>query len=84
MSSTRCSCGRCQGARLLGIGLLVGFAGALAVARVMRSMLFEVNATDPLTYIGVSLLLAAAAIVAGWIPARRAARVDPIITLRSE
>jgi predicted permease len=73
-----------QGARLLGIGLLVGFAGAIGLSRAMRSVLFEVNATDPATYITVSLLLAGAAIVACWIPARRAARVDPMITLRSE
>lgn len=73
-----------QGMRLLVIGLVVGFAGALAASRVLRSLLFQVNATDPFTYVGVALLLAAVAAVACWIPARRASRVDPMITLRAE
>ena len=73
-----------QGMRLLGIGLVVGFLGALAASRVLRSLLFEVSATDPLIYVGVALLLGIAAALACWIPARRAARVDPIITLRAE
>lgn len=73
-----------QGARLLGIGLLVGFAGAIGLSRLVRSVLFEVNASDPFTYLTVTLLLATAASLACWIPARRAARVDPMITLRSE
>ena len=73
-----------QGMRLLGIGLVVGFLGALAASRVLRSLLFEVSATDPLIYVGVALLLGVAAALACWIPARRAARVDPMITLRAE
>ncbi len=73
-----------QGMRLLAIGLVIGFLGALATSRVLRSLLFEVSATDPLIYVGVSLLLGVAAAVACWIPARRASRVDPIITLRAE
>ncbi|HSH39128.1 MAG TPA: FtsX-like permease family protein, partial [Chthoniobacterales bacterium] len=73
-----------QGMRLLAIGLVVGFIGALATSRVLRSMLFEVSATDPLVYVAVSLVLGLAAAVACWIPARRASRVDPIITLRAE
>ena len=73
-----------QGMRLLVIGLAVGFAGALASSRVLRSLLFEVSPTDPLTYLAVATLLAIAAAVACWIPARRASRVDPIITLRAE
>ena len=73
-----------QGMRMLGIGLLIGFGGALAASRVLRSLLFEVSATDPAIYIGVCAVLAVAAVVACWIPARRAARVNPMITLRAE
>lgn len=73
-----------QGGRLLGIGLLAGLAGAFGLARMIRSVLFEVNAGDPATYLVVGLLLAAAAAVACWIPARRASRIDPMITLRAE
>jgi putative ABC transport system permease protein len=73
-----------QGMRLLGIGLVIGFIAALIASRVLRSLLFEVSATDPLVYAGVSLMLGVAAALACWIPARRASRVDPIITLRAE
>ena len=73
-----------QGMRLLAIGLLVGFVGAFGLSRVIRSLLFEVNAGDPRLYIAVSGLLACAAAAACWIPARRASRVDPMITLRTE
>lgn len=73
-----------QGIRLLAIGLVVGFAGAFVLSRVMRSVLFGVSATDPMIYLVVGLLLAAAAVVACWIPARRASRTDPMITLRAE
>ena len=73
-----------QGARLLALGLMIGLAATLFSARLLRSVLFEVNATDPVIYLGVSFLLAAAALLACWLPARRAARVDPMITLRAE
>ena len=73
-----------QGVRLLGVGLVIGLAGALALSRILGSFLFEVKAVDPVMYMIVSLLLAIAAILACWIPARRASRVDPMITLRSE
>jgi putative ABC transport system permease protein len=73
-----------QGMRLLAIGLVLGFVGAIALSRVIRSLLFEVNAGDPAIYFAVSLVLALAAAVACWIPARRASRVDPMITLRAE
>ncbi len=73
-----------QGLRLLAIGLTIGLAGVIAFSRVLRSFLFEVNALDPAIYLGVSLLLALAALLACWIPARRAASVDPIVTLRAE
>jgi predicted permease len=73
-----------QGMRLLGGGLLLGFAGAFALSRVIRSVLFGVSVNDPLIYGSVSLVLAAAALLACWIPARRASRVNPMVTLRAE
>ena len=73
-----------QGVRLLIVGLVIGLAGALACSRVLGSFLFEVKAVDPILYAVVCILLAGAAILACWLPARRASRVDPIVTLRSE
>ena len=73
-----------QGMRLLGAGLVLGFIGAIALSRVIRSLLFGVSANDPLIYGAVILVLAAAAFFACWIPARRASRVNPMITLRAE
>ena len=73
-----------QGVRLLAIGLMIGLAGALACSRVLGSFLFEVKAIDPAIYVAVSFLLTLAAILACWIPARRASRVDPMVTLRAE
>ncbi|MEY2572680.1 MAG: hypothetical protein QOJ87_893, partial [Verrucomicrobiota bacterium] len=64
-----------QGMRLLGVGLVLGFAGAFALSRVMRSLLFGVSANDPAIYAVVTLMLAVAALFACWIPARRASRV---------
>ncbi|HSP46196.1 MAG TPA: ABC transporter permease [Chthoniobacterales bacterium] len=73
-----------QGMRLLGAGLVLGFVGAVAFSRIIRSLLFGVSANDPLIYGGVTLVLAAAALFACWIPARRASRINPMITLRAE
>ncbi len=73
-----------QGMRLLGCGLLLGFAGAFALSRVIRSLLFGVSVNDPLIYGAVSLVLGCAALFACWIPARRASRINPMITLRAE
>jgi putative ABC transport system permease protein len=73
-----------QGLRLLAAGLVLGFVGAIALSRVVRSLLFGVSANDPLIYATVTLVLAAAALFACWIPARRASRVNPMITLRAE
>ncbi len=67
---------------LLGIGL--GIAGALAVSRLMRQALFEVDSADPLIYVAVSATLLLVAECAAWFPARRATRIDPVIALRSQ
>jgi len=73
-----------QGLRLLGGGLLLAFVGAFALSRVIRSLLFGVSVNDPLIYGVVTLVLAGAAVLACWIPARRASRVNPMVTLRAE
>jgi putative ABC transport system permease protein len=64
------------------IGLTIGVVAALALTRVLRTMLFEVTTTDPLTYVGMVVVLGLAVMVASWIPARRASRVDPVVALR--
>lgn len=70
--------------RLAGIGLLLGIGGALALTRMMRSLLYEVSPNDPAIFLVVSLLLFSVSLLACWLPARRATRVDPLITLRYE
>ena len=66
------------------VGLVVGVAGALALTRVLATLLYDISPTDPLTFIGVTLALGAVAVTASYFPARRAARVDPIVALRQE
>jgi putative ABC transport system permease protein len=73
-----------QGMRLAGIGLGVGLVGALGVTRVVRSLLFGVTPTDPLSFGMITVFLTGVAVIASWIPARRATGVDPIVALRSE
>jgi putative ABC transport system permease protein len=73
-----------QGMLLVLIGVACGLLGALLVTRVMTSLLFGVSATDPLTFVGISLLLALVAFLACYLPARRATRVDPMTALRYE
>jgi len=72
-----------QGMKLAAIGVLIGLAGALALTRLMSALLFEVGASDPLVYITIAALLSAVAVAACWLPARRAARVDPMQALHS-
>jgi ABC-type antimicrobial peptide transport system permease subunit len=73
-----------DGALLVAFGVLVGLLGSFALTRFLQSMLFDVKATDPVTYAALAALLAAVALFACFIPARRATRVDPLIALRHE
>jgi putative ABC transport system permease protein len=73
-----------RGMRPALVGLVFGVLGSLALTRVLSRLLFGVSATDPLTFAGVALLLLGVAFLATWLPARRAARVDPAIALRGE
>jgi ABC-type antimicrobial peptide transport system permease subunit len=73
-----------HGLRLVVIGVVLGLAGALALTRFLTGQLYGVRPTDPLTFVAVTVLLALVALAATWLPARRAARVDPMIALRNE
>lgn len=73
-----------RGLTLTGAGLGIGLALAWALTRAMRNLLYGVKASDPLTYAGVAALLGTIALVACWIPARRATKIDPIVILREE
>jgi putative ABC transport system permease protein len=73
-----------QGLTLVVVGIGIGLLGSLASTHVLLSQLHEISATDPVTFIGVSLLLAAVALLACYIPARRATKIDPIVALRCE
>jgi putative ABC transport system permease protein len=73
-----------QGLRTIFIGVTIGIAGSLALTRTVESLLFGVTATDPLTFGGVTLLLVGSSLLACYIPARRATKVDPMVALRYE
>ncbi len=73
-----------QGLKLALIGVVIGIGGALVLTRFLSSLLFGVEPTDPLTFVAVSLILCAVALVACYIPARRAAKLDPMVALKYE
>jgi putative ABC transport system permease protein len=71
-----------EGLALTLAGIAVGIGGAVALTRVMKSVLFEVSPTDPTTFAGIGMLFVLVALAASYIPARRATRIDPMTTLR--
>ena len=73
-----------HGMQLLLIGSIIGLVSAIALSQFLQRILFEVNGADPKIYLGVGVLMFAATMLACWIPARRASRVDPIVALRTE
>jgi putative ABC transport system permease protein len=73
-----------DGFRLIAGGVITGVAAAMVLSRVLRSFLFEVETSDPVTLLGVAVLFAAVALLAFWVPARRASRIDPLEALRYE
>jgi ABC-type antimicrobial peptide transport system permease subunit len=73
-----------QGLRLTLIGASIGVAGALGLTRFLASLLYGVKARDPLTFVAVSLILIVVALLASYIPARRATKVDPLVALKYE
>jgi predicted permease len=73
-----------QGMSLAGLGILIGLAGALALSRLITTLLFGVHPNDPVSFAAIALLLAAVAFLATWLPARRATQVDPLAALRHD
>ena len=70
--------------RVVLVGVIVGIAGAIGVTRVLQRFLFGVTPTDPIAFTTVTVLLIAVGLVAAWLPARRATKIDPCVALRAE
>jgi ABC-type antimicrobial peptide transport system permease subunit len=73
-----------QGLKLAAIGIVLGLVGAFGVTRYVRTILYNVTPTDPVSFIGVAVFLTLVAVLASYIPARRATAVDPLVALRGE
>jgi putative ABC transport system permease protein len=73
-----------QGMRVVAVGVAVGLAGALLVTRLMTNVVYGIRVTDPVTYAAVSVLLVVVALVASYVPARRATRIDPLASMRTD
>jgi putative ABC transport system permease protein len=73
-----------EGGVMVALGLAIGLAGTMAFARVLRGLLFDISPLDPLALAASAFVLAAAALVAAWVPARRAARIPPMEALRHD
>jgi ABC-type antimicrobial peptide transport system permease subunit len=73
-----------QGLRLTAVGIALGVVGALALTRLMQSLLFEVSPQDPVTFVAAAAFLLLVGLLASYVPARRAAMVDPAVALRAE